>query len=352
MVTMPTEASTDLELVEALLDKGMNLMRINCAHDDRDVWERMVENLRRARQRTGRSCLVYADLGGPKLRTSLGQEGPIHVAVGEKILLERGPELGEPKPALRSIGCTLAEAVDAIEPGHRVFFDDGKIGCIAQERLPGAVQLEVVSAAHDPAKIKADAGVNLPDSSIEVNCLTRKDRDDLAFVVEHADLLGLSFVQRSEDVEQVLHELASRDAGHLGVVLKIETRKAFEALPRLLLTALAAERCGVMVARGDLAIEVGFERLAEVQEEILWLCEAAHVPVIWATQVLEHLAKKGLPSRAEVTDAAMSARAECVMLNKGPYIVEAVTFLDDVLRRMQEHQHKRRGLLRRLAVAG
>jgi pyruvate kinase len=182
--------------------------------------------------------------------------------------------------------------------------------------------------------------------------LTAKDRGDLDFVARHADLVGISFVRRPSDVQRLLGELSLRGASHLGIVLKIETAQAFRALPQLLLAALAAERCGVMVARGDLAVEVGFERLAEVQEEILWVCEAAHVPVIWATQVLEHLAKKGLPSRAEVTDAAMAVRAECVMLNKGPHIVEAVVFLDGVLKRMQEHQHKRRTLLRRLSIAG
>jgi pyruvate kinase len=106
-----------------------------------------------------------------------------------------------------------------------------------------------------------------------------------------------------------------------------------------------------MVARGDLGVELGFERLAEVQEEILWLCEAAHVPVIWATQVLESLAKDGTPSRAEVTDAAWSTRAECVMLNKGPHIVRTITFLRDVLARMGAHRDKGTSLMRRLDVA-
>src|SRR6188768_3687599 len=110
----------------------------------------------------------------------------------------------------------------------------------------------------------------------------------------------------------------------MGIVLKIETARAFQNLPRLILTGMRSPPVGVMVARGDLGVELGFERLAEVQEEILWLCEAAHVPVIWATQVLEGLANHGQPSRAEVTDAAMGQRAECVMLNKGPEIVAAV----------------------------
>jgi pyruvate kinase len=130
--------------------------------------------------------------------------------------------------------------------------------------------------------------------------------------------------------------------------LKIENVAAFEHLPELLLTAMRSSRVGVMIARGDLAVEVGFERLAEVQEEIMWACEAAHVPVIWATQVLDTLARTGQPSRAEVTDAAMGERAECVMLNKGPHIAEAISALDSILSRVQDHQDKKRSLLRRL----
>ena len=104
----------------------------------------------------------------------------------------------------------------------------------------------------------------------------------------------------------------------------------------------------VMIARGDLAVEAGWERLAEIQEEILWLCEAAQIPVIWATQVLERTAKTGQPSRAEISDAALSQRADCVMLNKGPHIIAAISMLDDILRRMQGHQYKKTPRMRRL----
>jgi pyruvate kinase len=114
---------------------------------------------------------------------------------------------------------------------------------------------------------------------------------------------------------------------------------------------MSSHAVGVMIARGDLAVECGYQRLAEVQEEILWICEAAHVPVIWATQVLESLAKTGIPSRAEITDAAMGERAECVMLNKGPYIVMATRALDDILRRMESHHEKKRSMLRKLHLA-
>ena len=178
-----------------------------------------------------------------------------------------------------------------------------------------------------------------------------KDLEDLSFVAEHADVVELSFANSAQDVELLQQHLARLGSRQPAIVLKIETRRGFENLPDMLLTAMRAPCCGVMIARGDLAVECGFERLAEVQEEILWICEAAHVPVIWATQVLETLAKEGMPSRAEITDAAMGHRAECVMLNKGPHMVSAVRVLDDILRRMQAHQAKKRSMLRELRLA-
>jgi pyruvate kinase len=201
------------------------------------------------------------------------------------------------------------------------------------------------------AKLRSDKGINLPDSELRLSALTAKDLTDLEFVARHADLVSLSFVNRASDLELLQKQLHRVHGEGLGIILKIETRRGFENLPELLLTALRSKCCGVMIARGDLAVECGFERLAELQEEILWICEAAHVPVIWATQVLESLAKDGIPSRAEITDAAMSERAECVMLNKGPHICEAVRALDDILRRMQTHVSKKRSMLRELKLA-
>jgi pyruvate kinase len=119
-------------------------------------------------------------------------------------------------------------------------------------------------------------------------------------------------------------------------------------LPEIIAQAAGRQPFAVMIARGDLGVEIGFMRLAEIQEEMLWLCEAAHVPVIWATEVLNTLIKEGMPSRGEMTDAAMSARAECVMLNKGPYIAEALDCLKNLFLRMAEHQHKKTPRLRAL----
>jgi pyruvate kinase len=164
-----------------------------------------------------------------------------------------------------------------------------------------------------------------------------------------ADIVGYSFVQSAADVAHLQQELARiAPERQLGLAAKIETALAVRNLPEIIVQAAGRQPLAVMIARGDLAVEIGFGRLAEIQEEILWLCEAAHVPVIWATHVLDSFVRKGSHSRAEMTDAAMAERAECVMLNKGPHVLEAVGVLDDVLGRMEAHQAKKTSRLRAL----
>ena len=198
-----------------------------------------------------------------------------------------------------------------------------------------------------------------------VPAVARCDRDELQFIKESA--LQQEILQVVETAQSVYFMAIVYDEGDIGnavgnvfafsgarqpgIVLKIETRAAFEHLPALLFSAMRSPRLGVMIARGDLAVECGWERLAEVQEEILWICESAHVPVIWATQVLENLSKKGTPTRAEISDAALAEQAECVMLNKGPHIVETVSMLGGILTRMQAHRDKKSSLLRALRVS-
>jgi pyruvate kinase len=249
------------------------------------------------------------------------------------------------------IGCTMPEAFATVRAGEAIWFDDGRIGGVIEKVEEDRVHVRITQAHLKPLKLGADKGINLPDSDLRLGAMTAKDLEDLAFVATHADVVELSFVNRDEDVAALQQHLEAMGGTHVAMVLKIETRRGFENLPDLLLTAMRWPCCGVMIARGDLAVECGFERLAEVQEEILWICEAAQVPVIWATQVLETLAKDGMPSRAEITDAAMGRRAECIMLNKGPYVVSAVRVLEDILRRMRDHQTKKGSMLRKLRLA-
>jgi pyruvate kinase len=482
MVTMPSEAGAEYELVRDLVLNGMNCMRINCAHDGPEAWSGMIRNLRRAEQETGKLCKVSMDVAGPKLRTGpiqggpavlkyrpkrdsygrvespariwltpesnpsappsaasgfipvpddwlfrlergtrirftdtrgarrfmtvmessgdgrwaeasrtaylepglvleavaarcptdemdslrFSRVGPIPPAVqtlwlkkGDVLVLTRSLEPGQPaefdeekqiiSPA--RIGVTLGEFFDCVRPGEPIWFDDGKIGGAIEAVAHDHASVKITHAPASGAKLGAEKGINVPESDLRLASLTPDDIKALPFIVEHADIVGYSFVRDESDVRDLQAQLAKLSAGEMGIILKIETRQGFANLPRILLAAMRTRSVGIMIARGDLAIECGYQRLAEVQEEILWISEAAHLPVIWATQVLESLAKAGVPSRSEITDAAMGERAECVMLNKGPYIVDAVRILDDILRRMQSHQEKKRSLLRKLHLA-
>ncbi len=463
MVTLPPEAATDPGLVLRLVECGMDVARINCAHDGPAAWRAMAAHVRAAALTTSRNCLVAMDLAGPKLRTGPIEPGPRvvkirpsrdalgHVLAPARVWLTAAedptapPEPGmaalpvpaewlsrrriadvvtffdsrgakrsltvdeafaggivgstdktaylqtgtiirvkggddatevgllpeheqslrlrpgdaltvvrdcspvppEPEGALR-IGCTLPEVFGSARVGEKIFFDDGRIGGHITAVGPDTVEVRIERAAESGSNLRATKGINLPDTALPVSALTDKDVADLATIVEIADVVEMSFVQHPVDVERLHDSLAELGADRVGVVLKIETRRAFESLPQLLMTAMRRPGVGVMIARGDLAVEVGYERLAELQEEILWLCEAAHLPVIWATQVLEQLARSGLPSRAEISDAAMGERAECVMLNKGAHIEQAVVVLDDILTRMAEHHYKKNALLPQL----
>jgi len=476
MVTAPPAHEADRAWMVKLLNAGMNVLRINAAHETEREWRLIVRALEEAQALTGTPCRILVDLAGPKIRTGpitaarliatwkpsrdelggvtapapvvvrrgsppVGEEGGTFVFIeheafgrlkggdelrfrdarGKKRSLqihEVGPEqltsfateraylleqasarifrggmrigalklevggtaqaaidlkVGDPfeltrrkleglppqrdaqgkveKPGV--ISCTLPAALDSLEPGHRVLFDDGQIHAVVQRanKTRGDFLLKVVRTQKSTAKLRAEKGINLPDTPINVPSLSEDDLRALTFVVEHADAVSLSFVRTPEDVKGLHKELARLGRPDLGVVLKIETRAGFENLPRLLLEGLRKPPLAVMIARGDLAVEVGFERLAELQDEILWLCEATHVPTIWATQVLDTMARTGVPSRAEVTDAAASVAAECVMLNKGPFVAEAVVALSDILRRMEMHRDKKRNLFRKLSVS-
>lgn len=477
MVTAPSGRDADRAWMVRMLRAGMNVLRINCAHDGPEAWGAMVKALGEARDETGKECRLLMDLAGPKIRTGpivgarqiatwkpakdetgrvtaparirvrrsgappdegatgpvlqlgdedfaavrrgdllrfrdargkkrlleigelgrdelvayakrrayvvdgahaqivrrgvksarvaikvgIGQGAAIGVAAGDELVLTARRVQGSPPRRDREgrltrkgvVACTLPSALDLLEVGHRVLFDEGRIAAIVEKanKKRGDYVLRVARTQKETVKLRAEKGINLPDTVSKVPAVTDDDVRALAFVTEHADAVSLSFVRRPEDVRRLHEELDRLGRPAIAVVLKIETRVAFENLPRLLLEGLRRPPLGVMIARGDLAVEVGFERLAELQEEILWLCEASHVPAIWATQVLDTLARTGVPSRAEVTDAAASVAAECVMLNKGPFVEEAVRVLSDILRRMEKHHYKKRSLFRKLRVS-
>ncbi len=336
-------------MIAGLAEAGADAVRINCAHDDVGLWSQMIEHVRAAETASGRRIKVLMDIGGPKVRMVdvACPPGQDRLHIGDALLLRTGDAADA---TAFSTGCTLPQVFERLAVGHRIFIDDGKLrGRIARRTPAGFVALMEEGRAKG-VKLKAEKGLNFPDTDLGLDPLTARDRSDLDFIVRHADMVGYSFVETGAHVASLQDELAARRADwrKLALVAKIETPRAVRNLPDIIVQAAGRQPLAVMIARGDLAIALGFERLAEMQEEILWLCEAAHVPVIWATQVLEGLVSKGLPSRGEMTDAAMAARAECIMLNKGPHAAAGVTVLANLLQRMGEHQHKKTPTLRAL----
>lgn len=478
MVTLPTEAADDLDMVRGFVEAGMELARINCAHDGPEAWKRMIDNVHTAAAEHGREIKVAMDLAGPKVRTGQIAPGPEvgrarvtrletgHVLTPSKLWLtpNDGPEIpvpadlpGRPTLPLRverwwmesltegdvidlydnrdskrkftvtriedggllaegqqnayitnstllqydytksrvsgvppteqklrlhvgdtliltddqapanptpgwtpRISCTLPEAVRAIEVGQRVLFDDGSIaGRAVDKRSNGEhtdVELEIDYAGPNGTNLAAYKGINLPETVLPLPSLTEEDIEAFRFVAEHGDIANVSFIRDTDDVTFVLDTLEeiARESDNpdrvrgLGIVLKIETIPAYESLAQVLLAGMRHPNLGVMIARGDLAVELGFDRMAEVPRLIAQMAEAAHVPVVMATQVLESLAKSGLPTRAEITDAAYALRSEAVMLNKGPHITDAIRILHTLSTKLGRSQRKNRQMLRQI----
>jgi pyruvate kinase len=490
MVTLDSSDIFQYELIEQLLENGLDIARINCAHNTKREWKLLIESIRNAEKRLiqrgrsiGHKCMILMDLGGPKIRTGhmelklrpikisvpkdmrgrpvrfveglldseasqtevMSLEGTsasfviaiskIHygglgsLKVGQKItfkdarderlrnitVLERisptkvriglehstylkegiklecqpdsvdnhsrclftvGPIKAQPidikvragntlrlyrdlrlghsgsrskgKPA--GISCTHPDVIDQVMVGHRVFIEDGKIEAIVRSSNEEYLELEIVSPKDMIAEIKSNKGINFPDSSIIMPALTPEDTRNLDFVVKYADMVGLSFVHRPEDIYDLHRELSKLNHAQLGIVAKIETADSIHNLAKILIAGLELPKFAILIARGDLAVEVGFENFAFVQEDILCLCEAAHIPVILATQILESLAESGLRTRPEIIDAIMGQRAECVMLNNGTHVLEAVKTLAGLLSIEERHQIKKRQLFREFTV--
>ena len=309
---------------------------------------------------TGMKLNLVRKEEGEKLAYRFGKlptvEQPILLRPGDTLILTRAAIPGAPavedshgkvvEPA--HISCRQPEVFNYVSKDDRVLLNDGKIAGVINSINTDHLEITVKKAKPTGSRLRGDRGINFPDSDIRLPGLTSADKDNLRFIVDHADAVSLSFVKRTEDVVALQDELLAMGENNPGLIIKIETKDGFRNLPQLLLTAMRNYPIALMIARGDLAVEAGWERLAEIQEEILWLCEAARIPVIWATQVLERTAKRGQPSRAEISDAALSQRADCVMLNKGPHILAAIRMLDNILRRMQGHQNKKPPRMRRL----
>ncbi|TAE47753.1 MAG: pyruvate kinase [Bacteroidetes bacterium] len=353
MVTFDVSFADNYAQVKSLLQNGMNVARINCAHDDEATWAKMIHQIKRASRHTGITCKIYMDMAGPKIRTTLMKKGKkkgvVKVKEGAVVWLAEDASGFQKEDIV--ISPHEPGIIAMLKKGERVFIDDGIIKGLIETVDEGRAAMRIVRIASAKQVIKAGKGINFPDSELSISPLTDFDKACLPFICAHADLLGYSFVRHPSDLDALEQELAKNTPEPPRIILKIETPDAVKYLPDLLLRGMQQASLGVMIARGDLAVEIGFERMSEIQEEILWICEAAHVPVIWATQVLETLNKSGVATRSEITDAAHAAMAECVMINKGDHTIEVIETLRDILQRIGGHHIKKRFTLRPLSIA-
>ena len=436
MVTVGKEAIIKQMLLPDLLKAGANIIRINCAHDDSNIWSEIIRLAKHSSQMLEKPCRILMDLAGPKLRTGLLNRGPnvmkispkkdakgdvivpaqvwlsfsgcgppphispdavifveserfvnklevgnvirfvdvrgrkrslrvskkysvfagygymvectrttyvesgtrlrierkkgkdsvghvvnvpaaeqfIRLRVGDLLTICREPSFSTSTPGGNLFGackitCDSGRLFASVKPGEPIAFDDGRIWGVIQGTSNNEIVVSITHASPKGSKLGSGKSINIPESAMQFEGLTSKDLQDLEFVACNAGMVGISFIRDTRDIDIVMQELAKRKLQHLGVVLKIETRDAFGKLPLLLLQAMQySNPLGVMIARGDLAVECGWDHMASIQEEILSICSAAHIPVIWATQVLESLVKSGIPTRAEITDVTTGMR--------------------------------------------
>ncbi|MEA3433312.1 MAG: pyruvate kinase [Campylobacterota bacterium] len=471
MVTLPSYAAdNEGELIQKLANSGVNVFRINTAHDSPATWKMMAEvisSINTERDKKNK-VKIFVDLAGPKIRTgkirrldlpvvmgSNKREKEVHIFSGEmittraetidprtqkkiparitvekkffkklnkeysfrvvdsnrkkalitiseihdeyatgvinkKIYLNESAKLhynhnqgsilnierqidpirlfkgdllviterdvegrsvlfDENKNVLKSalISCSFQGIISHIKIGEQVFIDDGKIGLEVIEKSDHSIICKVTLAKVNGTLLKEEKGINFPDTYIKTAALTKRDRENMLSVIDFADHLSISFCQNAKDVRDLQNLLIQNGCDDIGIIAKIETKQAIANMPEILEQLLTCKKSGVMIARGDLAIEVGFKNMGSIQEALLDICSAAHMPVIWATQVLESQMKNNLPSRAEVTDAAMGGRAECVMLNKGAFATDTIDILRHILHDMHSIFKKNRQLLKK-----
>lgn len=353
MVTFDRSFLEEKHLVADLLKNGMGVARINCAHDDEAIWLKMVEKIQQASKQTSIPCKIHLDLAGPKIRTVLlgkgKKKGSVEIHPDSLIWLSDSVKGFDEKDIV--ISPNEPGIIPWLKAGERVFIDDGLILGKIQEVFQDKASVRIERISSKKSIIKAGKGLNFPDSTLNIHSLTEFDRSCLPFACAYADTVGFSFVRTAADIAELRMALGEIKPEIPPIILKIETHEAVVNLPQLLLEGMVAPDFGVMIARGDLAVEIGFERLVEIQEEISWLCEAAHVPVIWATQVLENLHKSGIASRAEITDAGRAAAAECIMINKGKHTLELLRTLQSIAQRVASIRIKNRMTFRPLKIA-
>lgn len=328
VATMGPASNTE-EKLEQLIQAGMNVARLNFSHGEHAVHGQTIANVRAVDAKLGTHTALLADLQGPKLRIGELEGGQIQLVDGEELLIRTGKEIGRPGVVYTS----YLEFARDVKPGEPVLMDDGKLELkVIETDGEGEVKCEVVHGG----VLKPRKGINLPSTAISLPCITEKDAVDLAFALEQdVDWVGLSFVRNGQDIVE-LRQRIEAEGKHTRIVAKIEKPEALEDLE-----AILEETDAVMIARGDLGVEIPKQEVPIVQKDIIKRCMHMGKPVIVATQMMESMIEASVPTRAEVNDVANAVLdgADAVMLSAetsvGAYPVEAVTAMTDIIESME-----------------
>ena len=315
-------ASDSPETISALIEAGVNVFRLNFSHGTHDTHAELVRRIRSVAESIGAHVGILGDLCGPKLRVGSFPKGPVTLATGQSFFLSENPD--EPGDE-RGVGTSYPFLSKDLQVGNRVLLDDGNICLRVTAVEPDRVQTSV----EDGGVLKAHKGLNIPGVNLSVATITDKDRDDLAFILEHQlDFVALSFVRRADDLRQ-LRDLIGENT--IRIIAKIEKPEAIADLEGIL-----DETDGIMIARGDLGVEMPIEQVPALQKYILTRCTRRGIPVITATQMLESMMSNQRPTRAETTDVfnAIIDGTDAVMLSgetaAGAYPVEAVRIMSAI----------------------
>ena len=313
-------ASSDSAMIRRLFEAGADVFRINMSHTSHDKMRELVKTIRNVESSYGRPIGILVDLQGPKLRLGSFAEGAIQLKNGESFVLDSDKTPGDNT----RVQLPHPEILAALRPGHALLLDDGKVRLIAEETSPERAVTRVVIGG----RMSDRKGVSLPDTDLPVSAMTPKDRADLeAALVTGVDWIALSFVQRAEDVIEAKKLIRGRAA----VMAKIEKPQAIDRLPEILEASDA-----LMVARGDLGVELPLERVPSLQKQMTRLARRAGKPVVVATQMLESMIQSPVPTRAEVSDVATAVYegADAIMLSAesaaGKFPVEAVSTMNRI----------------------
>ncbi len=324
-------SSSSLAAIERLINAGANVFRLNLSHGDHDSHRLLFERVRRCAKKLKRPVAILMDLCGPKIRVGTFVDGQIELVEGETVTVTCRNVKGE----AGLIPSQYRGLYKDVKPGERIFLDDGHF----ELRVEGVEEKEILCRVLFGGTLKENKGMNLPDSQLSVSASTAKDRKDAALAVElGADFIALSFVRYASEVA-ALQRLLSKLGREIPIIAKIEKPEAVENIEEILQQAY-----GIMIARGDLGIELPAEQVPLIQRDLIALARQRHRPVIVATQMLESMIDHSRPTRAEVGDVANAALlgTDAVMLSgetaSGRHPVEAVTTMDRILREMENYQ--------------